>query len=246
MRKPGWFVFFLVLTVSCLDDPDCFQLHNNILGITFRVIGSGQVDSLLLKDLTTDKYVPVTSFNEELNYFEHEGTFSFQGVEGPNFLSFGYTVKNQFISEECGSSFVLSDLRILGHDFDSVRISNPTPTKTGGPNIEIYRCPETDTLTIDFNQLVATTNGLTITNPRSSIISHGFEEITNTEDSLFSGRAATVKLPVDLSKNSATFIFRTDISQDTVEVRYNRVTEERYKPCGVQTFVNNVTIATHI
>ena len=208
------------------------------------MIGTGQIDSLLLKD-STNIFKPVTSLSGELNYFEHEGTLSFEDVEGPKFLSFGYTVKNQFISEECGSSFVLSDLRILEHDFDSVRVSNPTPTKTGGPNIEIYRCPETDILTIDFNQLLATTNGITITNPRSSFISHAFEEITNSEDSIFSGQAATVKLPVDLSKNDATFIFKTDISQDTVVLRYNRVTEERYKPCGVQTFVNNLTIGTH-
>jgi hypothetical protein len=244
MKKLTWFTFFLIFTLSCLDEPDCFQLHNDIIGVTFRVIGTGQGDSVLLKD-ATDKYVTVTSFMDSLNYFVEEGTFIFEEVDTTRSLSFAYTVKNQFISEECGSSFVLSDLRVLEHQFDSVRIVNSSPTKTGGPNIDIYRCPETDTLTIDFNQLFATTDGVTLSNPRSSYLGHNFTSITNLEKTfeLVPGTAATVKLPVNLTKNSGTFIFETDRSQDTLEVTYDRVTERRYRPCGVQTFVSNVTIA---
>lgn len=244
MKKPSWFAFFLILTVSCLDEPDCFQLHNNIIGITFRVIGTGQVDSVLLKD-GAGRLVTVTSFRDSLNYFAREGTFFFDGVEEDHHLSFAYNVRNQFISEDCGSSFVLSDLRILEHDYDSARVVNPTPTKAGGPNIDIYRCPETDTLTIDFNQLVATTNGVTVSNPQSNYISYDFDSVLNPDNSVFSGRAATVKLPVDLSKNSAVFVFNTAVSKETLEVTYDRVTEQRYRPCGVQTFVTNLTIGKH-
>jgi hypothetical protein len=245
MKKLSWFAFFLILTVSCLDEPDCFQLHNNIIGVTFRVIGTGQADSLLLKD-ATDRWVTVTSFTDSLNYFSNEGTFIFEEVNRTRSLSFAYNIKNQFISEECGSSFVLSDLRLLGHEFDSVRIVNSSPTKTGGANIDIYRCPETDTLTIDFNQLIATTNGVSISNPQSRYLSHDFISISDIDGNpLFSGRAATVKLPVDLAMNSATYIFETELSTDTIEVTYNRVTEQRYRPCGVQTFVNNLTFRNH-
>ena len=245
MKKLSWFIFFLILTVSCLDEPDCFQLHNNIIGVTFRVIGTGQVDTLLLKD-ATNKWVLVTSFTDSLNYFANEGTFIFEEKKRTRTLSFAYNIKNQFISEECGSSFVLSDLRLLEHEFDSVRIVNSSPTKTGGANIDIYRCPETDTLTIDFNQLIATTNGVSISNPQSRTLSHDFISISDIDGNpLFEGRAATVKLPVDLAKNSATYIFETESSTDTIDVTYNRVTEERYRPCGVQTFVNNLTFRNH-
>ena len=184
--------------------------------------------------------------HRSLNYFADEGTFIFEEVNRIRSLSFAYTVKNQFMSEECGSRFDLSDLRILSHQFDSARIVNSSPTKTGGPNIDIYRCPETDTLTIDFNQLIATTNGVTISNPQSRYLGHDFISITDVNGkSLFSGRAATVKLPVDLTKNSETFVFKTEFSTNTINVTYDRVTEERYRPCGVQTFVNNVTIGEH-
>ena len=230
--------------VSCLDEPDCYQLHNDLIGVTFRVIGTGQADSVLLKD-ATDRWVTVTSFSDSLNYFERERAYTFKGVDTVNYLSFAYDVRNQFIAEDCGSAFVLSDLRVLNHDFDSVRIVNPTPTKTGGPNIDIYRCPETDTLTIEFNQLLASTDGTSISNPRSIYLSHDFESITNLENNLFTGRNATVKLPVDLAKNAAVFVFETSDSKDTLEISYNRVIEERYTACGVQTFVTDLTIGEH-
>jgi hypothetical protein len=98
--------------------------------------------------------------------------------------------------------------------------------------------------------LIATTNGVTISNPQSQYLGHDFISVTDVNGkSLFSGRAATVKLPVDLTKNSETFVFKTELSLDTItetiNISYNRVIEERYRPCGIQTFVNNVTIGEH-
>src|SRR5688500_1709659 len=178
MKKLSWFAFFLVFSASCLDDPDCYQLHNDVIGVTFRVIGTGQGDSVLLRNfINQGEDVILTSFNATINYFQEQGEFNFEGEDENHFIAFGYTVKNQFISEDCGSSFVLSDLHILKHDFDSARVINSVPTKGAGTNIEIYRCPETDTLTINFNQLYATTNGITVTNRRSAFVSHPFESI---------------------------------------------------------------------
>jgi hypothetical protein len=246
MKKLSWPLTFLIIAVSCLEEPDCYQLHNDILGITFRVMGTGQGDTVYLKNFPrVGEEARLVSFDTALNYFLESGRLDFELDTASNFLTFAYNVKNQFISEECGSSFVLSDLRVLEHNFDSVRVVNSTPTKAGGTNIEIYRCPETDTLTIDFNQLFANTNGVTITNPRSSYISYDFDLITNPEDSVFSGPAATVKLPVNLLENEANFIFTTDLSADTLQVTYDRVTEERYPPCGIQTFVTGITIGEH-
>ena len=209
------------------------------------MIGTGQGDSLILKD-SKNNWVSVTSFQDSLNYFANQGTFTFIEKTRTRNLSFAYTVKNQFISEDCGSSFVLSDLHVTNHEFDSVRVVNSSPTKTGGPNIDIYRCPETDTLGIEFYQLFGTTNGVTISNPQSRHLSHEFHSVKDIDgNKLFSGRAATIKLPVDLEKNSASFIFETNASIDTVSVTYNRTTEQRYRPCGVQTFVNSLTIGKH-
>jgi hypothetical protein len=239
MKKLSWFVIFLVLMASCLDDPDCFQLHNDVVGVTFRVIGTGQGDSVLLKNNQGENTI-ITSFNAKLNYFKEQEVFNFEGEKENHYLEFGYTVKNQFISEDCGSSFELSDLHILKHDFDSVRILNSTPTKGQGTNIEIYRCPSTDTLTINFNQLYVNATATAISNRRSAFISHPFDFISDSIKTVFSGRAATVKLPVHLDKKQSTFIFKTAVRQDTLVVTYNTVTEKRYRPCGTQTFVSNL------
>ncbi len=247
MKKLTWFAFFLILTVSCLDEPDCFQLHNDIIGITFRVIGTGQGDSVVLKEPGSGKWVKLISLEGKLNYFETEGSLSFDEVDRTRALSFAYDVKNQYISEECGSSFELSNLRILNHEFDSVRVVNSSPTKAGGPNIDIYRCPETDTLAIEFYQLSGTTNGVTISNPQARLRSHKFNSIKDINGkTLYSDTfLTTVKLPVDLTKNSAAYTFETELSTYTLNVTYNLTTEERYRPCGVQTFVNNLTYREH-
>ena len=248
MKKPCWGLFFLILMVSCLEEPDCFQLQNNIIGITFRVIGTGQADSTLLKGVGTPPDTIFTpSISAILNYFENQAPLPFLGEKKDNNLSLGYTVKNQYVSEECGSRFVLSDLTVLEHDFDSVRIVNGTPFPTaGGTNVEIYRCPHADLITIDFSLLSVTSNGISIRNRSSNNISHEFTKITDSVgNELFSGRAATLHLPVSLSKEQSTYIFTTAQGQDTLTVGYRLTTEHRYRPCGIQTFVDELRIINH-
>src|SRR5688572_14617329 len=243
MKKLGWFTFFLILFASCLDDPDCYQLHNDIVGVTFRVIGTGKGDSVAVWSVDEKKFVQKPSFNYQLNYFVEEATIEFEGIDKTNFLSFGYTVKNQFISEDCGSAFVLSGLNIFEHDFDSARVINSTPSKGGGTNFEIYRCPETDTMTIDFNQLRANSDGVIINNKTSTYVSHQFDSITTDFSGIvFTGRGTTINLPVDTTKNETTFTFKTGETTHTLVVGYNLVTEQRYAPCGIQTFVNELAI----
>ena len=246
MKKLGWFSFFLLLFASCLDDPDCYQLHNDFVGVTFRVMGTGKGDSVFVKNFSTGEFEHQPSYLYQINYFVEEGTFAFVAPDKSNFLSFGYRVKNQFISEDCGSAFVLSDLRILEHDLDSARVINATPSKGAGTNIEIYRCPETDTMTIDFNQLFATSDGVIITNKNSRYVSHQFDSITTDFSGLvFTGRGTTINLPVDTTKNKTTFTFYAGEATDTLVVTYNLVTEQRYRPCEIQTFVNELAIKEH-
>lgn len=250
MKRFSWFAFFAIFSAACLDDPDCFQLDNNVLGITFRVIGTGQGDSVRIENLNEAgeiEDIVVTSITTNLNYFKEEEVIEFRGPEQTNALRFSYTVKNQFISEDCGSSFELSDLRILQHNFDSARVVSSTPTKTGGTNIEIYRCPETDTLVIDFNQLYATTNGITVTNRRSAFISHPFETVTTNRfpKPVYAGRAARLKLPVDTTENEITYKFIFEGIEDSLVLSYDRVREKLYRPCGIQTFIRNLTYEGH-
>jgi hypothetical protein len=248
MKRPCWGLFFLILMVSCLDDPDCFQLQNNIIGITFRVMGTGQADSTFLQGVgDPPEDIIAMSVSSTLNYFEDRLELLFRGEKKDNYLSLGYTVKNQYVSEECGSRFILSDLTALEHNFDSVRIVNATPfPAAGGTNVEIYRCPHADSITIDFSQLSVTSNGISVRNRSSKNVSHEFTKVTDSlGTTLFSGRAAILHLPVRLLKEQSTFIFTRDERQDTLTVGYRLTTEQRYLPCGIQTFVDDLRIINH-
>ena len=75
MKKLGWFAFFLLFFASCLDDPDCYQLHNDFVGVTFRVMGTGKGDSVFVKNFSTGKFEHQPSFLYQINYFVEEGTF---------------------------------------------------------------------------------------------------------------------------------------------------------------------------
>ena len=146
-NKGAWFVFLLLMTAGCLDEPDCYLLNNNIVGISFKklensatdtvsVTGFGTVEPPLLfsNDTTLSRlYVPV-------NYFVDETAFFFENPEGVHILRLGYVSQAQFVSENCGEKFVLSSLRILESSFDSVRLVTDTPTREGSAiNIEIYQ-----------------------------------------------------------------------------------------------------------
>lgn len=249
MKKFCWLAFFLILTAACLDEPDCYQLNNNQIGFTFRVLGTGQGDSVYLKTIGSEEInKAITSFNTGLNYFEEQHQILFGGLfkgstDEARELSLAYKVKNQFISEECGSSFNLSDLRIQSHNFDSARVVSSTPSKGGGTHIEIYRCPVTDTLAITFSELFATTNGVVVSNPRERYISKQFDKVTfQYTDSIYSGRAATLKLPVDLTKPETAYEFFSDGRRDRIVVSYTLVTETRYAACGKQTFARGLSI----
>lgn len=248
MKIVCWFAFLLILSVSCLDDPDCYQLHNNYLGITFRVIGTGQVDSTYLKNVEgagKEGFYPY--LNYQLNYFQEQAEFGFEGETETNRLLINYTVKNQFVSEDCGSRFVLSDVTIADHTFDSARVVNATPAKgLGGPNIDLYRCPETDLLTLSFNQLYASSNGIIVSNKSSKPVSHKFTVTSDfSSGNVFDDRAATLYLPVNLQKKSVQYDFTRARSSDSLVITYETVTETRYKACNEQTFVNALKAVSH-
>lgn len=237
-----------MLTAACLDEPDCYQLHNDYVGFTFRVIGTGQGDSVFIRKIG-DSIIneAITSFNRRLNYFQQEGLLFFEssGIESNmlDTLSFDYSVRNQYISEECGSSFNMSDLRILNHTFDSARVVSSTPSKGGGTHIEIYRCPETDTVAITFSELFATTNGLVVSNPQNRYVSKPFDSIRFQDRKIQNSvRAATVKLPVDMYKLQTRYVFFREERRDTIELSYILTTETRYQACGEQTFASNLLI----
>jgi hypothetical protein len=265
VKKTTWFLFLLFFVISCLDDPECFELRNDVIGVAFRVMGSGSLDSVFLRDayvnglefpiaeggqVLTNLYLP-------LNYFETQTDFRFVHEKVENTLKAGYQNQVQYVSDDCGPRYTLSNLAALENSYDSVRIVNSTPSaenksspSSQGRHIEIFRCPVTDTMKVSFNQLSYTISETGVIDINSEPVGADLTSIVVDGSAVLypDSRKTTVKLPVDL--NSLTTAYTVNFSSDfgynepsrAFEVTYEKTTEERYRMCGVQTFVTDLLI----
>ena len=147
VKTSAWFLVFLLLAAACLDEPDCFSLNNDLIGISFKKLADRSIDTV---EFTRIRVIePPLLFSEDtvssvtlaLNYFENETTFFFESEDTTRMLRLGYISQLQFVSEDCGEKFVLSRLRVLEHSFDSVRLVSDVPTRDGAAatQIEIFQ-----------------------------------------------------------------------------------------------------------
>src|SRR5690606_15941266 len=146
IKKGIWLVFLCVVAVSCLDEPDCFLLNNHIMGIAFKKIDTGGADTVAITgvapfpEIVTRDTVSTTRLFLPLNYFQDETTLFIKDLESTRYLRVGYRAQVQFVSEKCGEKFVLTDLTVLEHSFDSVRLVTNVPTRDGtSVQIEIFQ-----------------------------------------------------------------------------------------------------------
>lgn len=135
------------MAAGCLDEPDCYLLNNNYIGISFRKIEDSSTDTVTYMGFGTVEppllfYGDTTLSNLylPLNYFQDETVFFFETGDSVELLHLNYVSQAQFVSENCGEKFVLSALRVLEHSFDSVRLVTDTPTREANRiNIEIFQ-----------------------------------------------------------------------------------------------------------
>lgn len=147
IKKCAFFLLLLTMTAGCLDEPDCYQLNNYIIGISFKKLADSTADTVAFTGFGTSE--PPLLFSNDttvsklylpLNYFKDETTYFFETAEDVKTLQLGYVSQAQFVSENCGEKFVLSSLRILQNSFDSVRLVSDTPTQAGSSiQIEIFQ-----------------------------------------------------------------------------------------------------------
>jgi hypothetical protein len=218
MKKSSWFIFFLILAASCLDDPDCFRLNNNVVGFAFRVIGSNRADTVRLvrinvsgtesivpDTVTSSVYVPInfTTNSSKITFWFEDGTSKFVDVD--------YLLKTQFISEDCGSRYELSNLSVReGSDIDSIRVISREPNKsTGAINIELMRCPDPRYVGVAFFDTAPTTNATTPYTVRAGSLA--VDSITNGQGEVFyrQSNRSIFYLPVDLAATQTVFSFYT-------------------------------------
>jgi hypothetical protein len=270
VKKTNWFLILLLFAVSCLDQPECYLLNNNFIGVAFRVMGSGSLDSAKLSqvlingiphensttqdifDKTHDSLV--STLQLPLNYFENSSILTFNSTTSENSIIPSYERQTQFVSEECGPRYILSKLNVLETTYDSIRIVNNTPSRSAdGRHIEIFRCPITDTLRMTFHQLylpATTVTSATATAGKATGADLASILVNESTELYVDSRETTVDLPVNLEDfaTTYTFNFSGDFGYEeptrTIHVQYEKETVTRFNGCGEQTFVTGLNVQT--
>jgi len=211
-------------------------------------MGSTRVDTVAIwgvdilgSDSIFNDTIRATGIALPLNYTRDETDITFRLVGSTNTMKLGYQSRTQFVSEDCGSRYELSDLELLEYNFDSARLVNTRPGKSASNNVEVFRCPVPNILTLSFRDLyVSGTKG---TSKFGGVVLSGINaDFTGT---VFypDARTATVYLPVNVAADQSTYTFHfASGKQAQVAVNYTRTTEERYAQCGTQTFITELAI----
>ncbi len=156
-------LFILLLALSCLEEPDCIGLNNNIVGLSFvslndevgdtitidsmfindqkvlYTVDDGQITYTAFTDTTEDVPMTVSKLVLPLDYFDTATTFVFGFGDDNDTLKLSYDVQVQYVSEDCGERYVLSKLQAEGIGIDSLRIVSDKPgNSASSKNIEIY------------------------------------------------------------------------------------------------------------
>jgi hypothetical protein len=248
LKKASWFACLMILAISCLDEPDCFRLNNNFAGVVFKKMYDGEADTVALigvqasgTDSIFNSYVLTTAVYLNLNYFTEQTSFAIESLnEGINQLVLGYDVRTQFVSEDCGARYVLSNLQILSADYDSIRLIDGTPgASREGANIEIYRCPITNIMELSFRQLQAETSVASALKINSLTNNNGTPIHVDTT-------LSTVYLPLNPSGNSELFTinFADQVTPKTFGFNYSRTPITFFEKCSAQQLFHDIGITS--
>lgn len=136
-----------IIAASCLDEPECVRINNNVAGFLLKTPGTNEsksvrflevsilgIDSLFIERKN------VKSVIIPLNYFSTETSIRFvRPGDVIDTVTIGYKVQTQFISEDCGERYYLSSLEVVHHTFDSIRVISNLPGKDNkAKNFEIF------------------------------------------------------------------------------------------------------------
>ena len=148
MRNLVVYLFLSLFAVSCLDEPDCIEKRNNLIGISFKKYSdfktalTQQIDTVTAKGAIVGLSGPIatSSIVLPLDYL-NDTTYLNLEIAGQDYpLVLTYQSKASFISDDCGEKYILSSLDVAEHHFDSVNVTSRTPgVDSKASNIVIFR-----------------------------------------------------------------------------------------------------------
>ncbi|MGE0590444.1 MAG: hypothetical protein AB7O48_17825 [Cyclobacteriaceae bacterium] len=235
------------LLTSCFENPDCIGLKNDLVGISFKKLFDGQADSIQLVGLTVSgsdsMFLPSTfsSVVVPLNTAERQQSVEIRLVRGDYQMSLAYQVQTQFESVDCGPRFLFSNLELLQHNFDSVRVTNGTPFSGDiVTNIEVFRCPAPNRFKVGFRQLQ------TDDDPNGEELEETFNGVSvDNLPYLFYPDEVLSSLEMPLNQGSSQSKISFDMASgefNSLDLSYEFVTSTVVSKCGPQRFIRNLQV----
>ena len=247
VRKSAVILVLWALLAACLDQPDCYNLTNNTVNISYRKIFDGALDTVAIESVTLAGVDSVFVGNSRgvtipLDFKGTGASVVLDAVEGTRLIDLGYKVQPQFVSEECGPRFAFSALTASSPSGDSVRILSGTPGGAAS-HVAVYRCPRNNFVRLAFKQVVEeddVKDTVSITGTAAN-----FEALTYYPSS---GNLSHLNLPLNLNSTS-TQITLTLTEPDriaTLTFTYDLVRKTVFEICGEQTFITNVQVSSDV
>ena len=241
MKRVFWCLLFLALAISCLEGPDCYQKINNYVGISFRKVSNGHLDTVKIISIhasgTSHRYdslASVTSVTLPINYLIDSTAFLIKTIDRTYLLNLGYHSQPQFLKVDCKEHFVLSGL-VVKHKvgIDSVQMISNVLSNPAHLNLTIYRCPRPTLMKLSFRQynMDTVSHGVLDTRAITSITSDFSGTLyQNTSSNL-------VTLPVNTNSDRATYTFKfADGTTNTLSLSHTISLQTRWSGCGLQKF----------
>jgi hypothetical protein len=250
MKKLFWIMLlFLVIAGSCLDEPECLNMSNAHIGISFKKMFDGKADTIAfigIQSLASDSifyaFTRATAVQLPLNQFATQTQYTLVGAYSENSLTMNYENKSVgFISEDCGTRYLLSNLEFADYDFDSLKILTNTLTSSKQINLEVYRCPRTNLVKAAFRQIINTQE-----RPDTVYLSNLSADFPTTffipNDTL-----SIINLPLNPNASSTTFFFDfKNGDSKSITFSYTRTDWNEFNSyCGTLTLFSELVSTAH-
>lgn len=241
--------FFFLTMGSCLDEPDCLDMTNGVIGISFKKMFDGKADTVAFVGIQSSgsdsifyQFTRATGVELPLNPFASQTNYLLESVYDQHTIEMSYeNTTTQFVSEDCGTRYVFSDLEFVNYDFDSVKVITNNLETSPQTNLEVYRCPRTNLAKVSFRQLVGTNE------VADTVFIDNLSADFSTVFFIPNDTLSTINLPLNENAPSTTFTFDfKDGSSKTVIFNYTRTAWNEFQLyCGAQTLFSQLTSSVH-
>jgi hypothetical protein len=245
------FAFFIsgLFVSSCFEDPDCIDLRNDFVGFTFKKMFDGKIDTVNVIGIsvsgTNDVFYSFTSVRGSiqvpLNVSASTQQFGIDLLRGSYTMVVDYNSEPQFESVDCGPRYILSDLRVSQHNFDSVRVASTVPLAgLSGSNIDIYRCPITNNFKLSFRQLLADEkeNGIELKESLKQVSLNYLPGVFYVDTLL-----SAIVVPLNNNASSTNITIDAKASAlTTLNINYSIQPSQLFEVCGIQKFIHDIQV----